>query len=71
MAYPRCPQGYEALARDGYMLLAERLREEGEKEVVRRTLQRHLRVQLDVGALYTVSPTVTERNWIVTGPGSA
>ncbi|OMP00558.1 hypothetical protein COLO4_12568 [Corchorus olitorius] len=37
----------EDLARDGYHLLAERLRVEDEKSVVQAVLERHLRVKLD------------------------
>lgn len=37
---------YEDLARDGYYLLAERLRDDDEKRVVREVLERHLRVKL-------------------------
>ena len=37
---------YEDLARDGYYLLAERLRDEGEKKVVQEVLEKHLRVKL-------------------------
>lgn len=40
------------LARDGYFLLAERLREEGEKSVVREVLEKHLRVNLVENDLY-------------------
>lgn len=43
---------YEGLARDGYLLLAERLRDENEKSVVLETLQRHLRVNLVIDDLY-------------------
>ncbi|KAK3220425.1 hypothetical protein Dsin_014395 [Dipteronia sinensis] len=39
-------KSYEDLARDGYYLLAERLRDEGEKCVVQEVLERHLRVKL-------------------------
>ncbi|KAL5755634.1 hypothetical protein ACOSQ2_020380 [Xanthoceras sorbifolium] len=39
-------KSYEDLARDGYYLLAERLRDEDEKCVVQDVLERHLRVKL-------------------------
>ncbi|WOL06186.1 midasin isoform X3 [Canna indica] len=45
---------YEDLAKDGYLLLADRLRDENEKYVVRETLERHLRVKLSTGDLYMV-----------------
>ncbi|CBI35900.3 unnamed protein product, partial [Vitis vinifera] len=43
---------YEDLARDGYYLLAERLRDEGEKKVVQAVLEKHLRVKLVKDNLY-------------------
>ncbi|XP_030490703.2 midasin isoform X2 [Cannabis sativa] len=45
---------YDDLARDGYYLLAERLREEGEKSVIREVLEKHLRVKLVEIDLYKV-----------------
>ncbi|RVW52071.1 Midasin [Vitis vinifera] len=42
----------EDLARDGYYLLAERLRDEGEKKVVQAVLEKHLRVKLVKDNLY-------------------
>ncbi|XP_062087755.1 midasin isoform X2 [Humulus lupulus] len=45
---------YDDLARDGYYLLAERLREEGEKSVIREVLEKHLRVKLFETDLYKV-----------------
>lgn len=44
--------GYEELAIDGYMLLAERLRNAEEKEVVQRVLEKHMRVKIDVDQLH-------------------
>ncbi|CAL5443785.1 unnamed protein product [Camellia sinensis] len=43
---------YEDLARDGYFLLAERLRDDCEKTVVQEVLQRQLGVKLDRDDLY-------------------
>ncbi|XP_020701231.1 midasin isoform X3 [Dendrobium catenatum] len=43
---------YEDLAKDGYFLLAERLREENEKNVVREVLERRLNVKLLINDLY-------------------
>ncbi|MQL83110.1 hypothetical protein Taro_015596, partial [Colocasia esculenta] len=43
---------YMDLAKDGYLLLAERLREECEKDVVQEILERHLRVKLSRQDLY-------------------
>ncbi|PKU82584.1 hypothetical protein MA16_Dca017517 [Dendrobium catenatum] len=46
---------YEDLAKDGYFLLAERLREENEKNVVREVLERRLNVKLLINDLYKAS----------------
>lgn len=43
---------YEDLAKDGYFLLAERLRNESEKNVVQEILEKHLRVKLMLDELY-------------------
>ncbi len=40
----RKPNGYQELANEGYMLLAERLRTPEEKAVIREALERHLKV---------------------------
>ncbi|GLT49686.1 hypothetical protein SLA2020_232280 [Shorea laevis] len=45
-------KSYEDLARDGYHLLAERLRDEDEKVVVQEVLERHLRVKLHKDDFY-------------------
>lgn len=50
--YQRFGNSYEDLAKDGYYLLAERLRNEGEKSVVQEVLEKHLRVKLDIKDLY-------------------
>eukprot|EP01018_Ginkgo_biloba_P038909 Gb_21123 [translate_table: standard] len=50
-------KSYEDLALDGYMLLAERLRDEKEKAVVQGILERHLRVRIDMGKLYPEDST--------------
>lgn len=44
-------KGYEELAMDGYLLLAERLREESEKEVVRLVLEQKMKVKLNLSSL--------------------
>lgn len=44
--------GYEELAANGFMLLGERVRKREEKEVVRRTIERVMRVTLDMEAHY-------------------
>ncbi|XAR49907.1 hypothetical protein NMG60_11004090 [Bertholletia excelsa] len=53
---------YEDLARDGYFLLAERLRDETEKTTVREVLERHLRVKLAVDDLYKQEPTAIDKS---------
>jgi midasin len=50
----------EDLAKDGYLLLAERLRDENEKIVVYEALKRHLRVDLNIKDLYK---WVSEHEW--------
>ncbi|XP_073008545.1 midasin isoform X3 [Typha latifolia] len=45
-------KSYEDLAKDGYLLLAERLRDEDEKSVVQETLERRLHVKLNLDDLY-------------------
>ena len=47
-------QGYAELARDGYMLLAERLRDDSEKEVVKAVLEKKMKTTVDVESLYHV-----------------
>eukprot|EP00899_Mesostigma_viride_P010035 jgi/Mesvir1/19032/Mv12798-RA.1 len=46
--------GYLELARHGYMILAERLRSEEERAVVRRVLEKQMKVSLDVDAIYSL-----------------
>lgn len=45
--------GYDELAANGYMLLAERVRSPEEKQVVKETLEKVMRVKLDMDAYYT------------------
>ncbi|WEJ92653.1 AAA ATPase midasin [Yamadazyma tenuis] len=44
--------GYEELAANGYMLLAERVRKEDEKLIVKETIEKIMRVKLDMDAYY-------------------
>ncbi|ABN66318.2 large protein with a conserved N-terminal domain, a central AAA ATPase domain composed of 6 tandem AAA protomers, and a C-terminal M-domain midas sequence motif-containing protein [Scheffersomyces stipitis CBS 6054] len=44
--------GYEELAANGYMLLAERVRKEDEKRVVKEVIEKVMRVKLDMNAYY-------------------
>jgi len=48
----RRANGYQALAEDGYALLAERLRSADERAVVHGVLERVLRVKLDMDTVY-------------------
>uniref|UniRef100_A0A0E0M8B9 Midasin n=1 Tax=Oryza punctata TaxID=4537 RepID=A0A0E0M8B9_ORYPU len=47
-------KSYEDLAKDGYLLLAERLRDDNEKAVVQDVLERHLHVKLSISNLYNM-----------------
>lgn len=45
--------GYEELAANGFMLLGERVRKNEEKEVVRQTIEKVMRVKLDMDEFYS------------------
>jgi midasin len=47
--------GYQQLAENGYMLLAERVRKEEEKSVVKRIIERVMKVRIHENALYTMA----------------
>ncbi len=57
----RHANGYQALAEDGYALLAERLRSEEERAVVRGVLERVLRVKLDLDAVYAADAAAAQQ----------
>lgn len=60
--------GYEQLALNGYMLLGERVRNNEEKETVRKALEKVMRVKLDVSHEYekmTPHDVVTSNNSVV------
>ena len=64
----RRAESREQLARDGFMLLAERVRDPIEREVVRKTIQETVRVKLDDEVLYGISlfhglPTTSDIVW--------
>jgi midasin len=42
----------DELAKDGYMILAERLRSNDEKQCVQEEIERHLQVKIDLESLY-------------------
>ena len=48
----RRAESYEQLAQDGYMLLAERVRRESDRETILNILQKELRVKLDMHKIY-------------------
>ncbi len=49
----RGPTSVDELAAEGYMLLAERLRNPEEKEIVKSTLEKHLNVRIAIESLYS------------------
>ncbi|KAJ3255785.1 hypothetical protein HK103_006043 [Boothiomyces macroporosus] len=44
--------GYEALAEDGYMLIAERVRKQEDRQVIQKIIEKELRVKLDMDKYY-------------------
>lgn len=56
----RRANGYQALAEDGYALLAERLRSEDERAVVRSVLERVLHVKLDMASVYAADAAAAQ-----------
>jgi midasin (ATPase involved in ribosome maturation) len=48
----RHPSTYDELAIHGYFLLADRLREPEEREIVKQVLEKHLKVSLDLKKIY-------------------
>ena len=50
----RRADSYEQLAKDGYMLIAERVRKDNDRKIIQEILQKELRVQLDVDSLYSI-----------------
>eukprot|EP01133_Synstelium_polycarpum_P016329 gene16329-19424_t len=53
----RNPSSYDELGAAGYMLLAERLRKDDEKAVIRQVIERHLKIKIDLDALYNCTIT--------------
>lgn len=53
----RDANGYQQLAEDGYMLLAERVRKHEEKLAVQRVLEKVMKVSIDANSLYTAERT--------------
>src|SRR5215471_5435722 len=47
--------GYQQLAENGYMLLAERVRKDQERLVVKQVIEKVMRVQIDENSLYGMS----------------
>lgn len=48
----RHPHSYEQLGVEGYMLLAERLRNHEEKLIVKKVIEEHLKITMDIDRLY-------------------
>jgi midasin (ATPase involved in ribosome maturation) len=48
----RHPTSYDELAIHGYFLLADRLREQEEREIVKQVLEKHLKVNLNLNEIY-------------------
>lgn len=46
-------ENLEQLGLEGYCLLAERLRSEEERAFIQKTIEKHLKVKLDVHSYYT------------------
>eukprot|EP01114_Cavostelium_apophysatum_P009738 TRINITY_DN2299_c0_g1_i6.p1 TRINITY_DN2299_c0_g1~~TRINITY_DN2299_c0_g1_i6.p1 ORF type:complete len:3028 (+),score=822.70 TRINITY_DN2299_c0_g1_i6:117-9200(+) len=55
----RQPASYMELAQTGYMLLAERLRNDEERKLIKQILEKHLNVVLNVDQLYDCEKTET------------
>jgi midasin len=49
--------GYQQLAENGYILLAERVRKDEEKLTVKQVLEKEMRVKINVNSLYTAERT--------------
>ncbi|KAL4583665.1 hypothetical protein LXL04_008247 [Taraxacum kok-saghyz] len=61
-------KSYEDLGRDGYYLLAERLRIDGDKKVVLDVLNKELKVKLSGSLLYNKDAALKLENSVVTTP---
>ncbi|KAF2076411.1 hypothetical protein CYY_002268 [Polysphondylium violaceum] len=48
----RNPSSYDELGVAGYMLLAERLRKEDEKLIIKQVIEKHLKIKLDMESIY-------------------
>jgi midasin len=60
--------GYEQLALNGYILLGERVRKKDEREIVKKTIEKVMRVKLDIQSAYESlipSEIVTENKTVV------
>ena len=51
----------QALAEEGYILLAERLRKDSEKLVVQQTIEKHIKAKIDINRLYAGNPELEKR----------
>ena len=55
----RKANGYQELAIDGYMLLAERLRNEDEKKFIQEILEKHMKIKFNMNEIYGNNNTTT------------
>ncbi|EFA84854.1 type A von Willebrand factor domain-containing protein [Heterostelium album PN500] len=53
----RYPSSYDELGIAGYMLLAERLRKDEEKAVIKSVIEKHLKIKMDMEKIYDCSAT--------------
>ncbi|GAM17979.1 hypothetical protein SAMD00019534_011540 [Acytostelium subglobosum LB1] len=53
----RNPSSYDELGVAGYMLLAERLRKEEEKAVIKTVIEKHLKIKMDMDKIYDCAAT--------------
>ncbi|KAI8894601.1 P-loop containing nucleoside triphosphate hydrolase protein [Globomyces pollinis-pini] len=58
----RRANGYENLAQDGYMLIAERVRNPADREVIQRIIEKELKVKLNMSDYYTNQFDLIQQN---------
>lgn len=56
-------QTWQDIAQHGYMLLAERLRNENDKDTVKKILEQTFKVQLDMNSLYSITIPNNDMIW--------
>ncbi|EGC33347.1 hypothetical protein DICPUDRAFT_154614 [Dictyostelium purpureum] len=53
----RKPSSYEELGYAGFMLLAERLRKDDEKAIIKQVIEKHLKIKIDMEEIYACDET--------------